>query len=236
MTSASNSFKLCCPGPKPHIARSSNRAGGLAGLLREIRACTVCAERLPFPPRPIVRAASSAVLLVVGQAPGRRVQATGIPWNDPSGDRLRDWLGLTRDEFYDTRRIAIIPTAFCYPGTGQGGDLPPRPECAPRWHPRLRAALPHLQLTLLIGRYAQAFYLGERCRSSLAETVRAYREYLPHYLPLPHPSPRNQRWFQQHPWFEREILPELRQRLAALGFASRGDSAGSRAPRRCNER
>jgi uracil-DNA glycosylase len=185
-------------------------------LLREIRACTVCAAHLPVAPRPTLRAAATARLLIVGQAPGRRVHETGIPWNDPSGDRLRSWMGLTREQFYDGTRIAIVPTAFCYPGTGLRGDLPPRPECAPRWHPRLLAMMPRLRLTLLIGQYAQAQYLAGRRQATLAETVKAWREYLPRFLPLPHPSPRNQRWFQQNPWLDEELLPALRQRVTAI--------------------
>jgi uracil-DNA glycosylase len=191
-------------------------ASSLPKLLDEIRACAVCTAHLPFPPRPVLRAASTARLLIVGQAPGRKVHATGIPWNDPSGDRLRQWLNLTREVFYDERRIAIIPTGFCYPGKGEHGDLPPRPECAPLWHPKLRAALPHIELTLLIGSHAQAYYLGRRARKSLAETVRAWREYLPEFLPLPHPSPRNLRWFKAHPWFEAEVVPELRRRITHI--------------------
>ena len=187
----------------------------LQRLLREVRACIVCRTHLPFPPRPILRAGSTARVLLVGQAPGRKVHATGIPWNDPSGDRLRQWMNLPREEFYDEARIAIIPMGFCYPGTGAHGDLPPRPECAPLWHPRLRAALPHIGLTLLIGSYAQAHYLGPRARKSLADTVQAWREYLPEFLPLPHPSPRNQRWFKAHPWFEAEVVPELQRRVAS---------------------
>jgi uracil-DNA glycosylase len=191
----------------------SVNAAALERLLAEVRACTVCAKHLPFPPRPVLRAAVSARLLIVGQAPGRRVQETGIPWNDPSGNRLRQWLDLTREEFYDETRIAIIPTGFCYPGKGAGGDLPPRPECAPLWHPRFRAALPHIRLTLLIGAHAQAFYLADRRKRTLAETVRAGREFGPEFLPLPHPSPRNLRWFRNHPWFEAEVLPALRRRV-----------------------
>jgi uracil-DNA glycosylase len=147
--------------------------------------------------------------MIVGQAPGRRVHETGIPWNDASGDTLRGWLQLSQEEFYDERRIAIIPTAFCYPGKGAHGDLPPRPECAPLWHPRLREALPDIRLTLLIGSYAQAWYLGGRRKSSLTETVRARQEYLPQFFPLPHPSPRNRRWLSQRPWFESEAVPAL---------------------------
>jgi uracil-DNA glycosylase len=188
----------------------------LGKLLREVRACQVCAAHLPFPPRPVLRASATARLLIVGQAPGKRVQETGVPWNDPSGDRLRSWLKLSREEFYDESKVAIIPTGFCYPGTGAHGDLPPRPECAPLWHPRLRAALPHIRLTLLIGGYAQAYYLGAQTHKSLADTVAAWREYLPEFLPLPHPSPRNLRWFKTHPWFEREVIPELQRRMKVI--------------------
>ncbi|HVS26155.1 MAG TPA: uracil-DNA glycosylase family protein [Burkholderiales bacterium] len=181
-------------------------------LLNEVRACRVCVAHLPNPPKPILLAAHTATLMIVGQAPGRKVHQTGIPWNDPSGDTLREWLKLDREQFYDARRIAIIPAGFCYPGTGKNGDLPPRPECAPLWHPRLRTQLPHIRLTLLIGSYAQAYYLGDRAKSSLTETVRAYQEYLPEFLPLPHPSPRNRRWLKLNPWFENEIIPLLRRR------------------------
>lgn len=181
-----------------------------SSLLREVRACRVCAAHLPNPPKPILLAAETATLMIVGQAPGRKVHETGIPWNDPSGDRLREWLKLERAQFYDTRRIAIIPAGFCYPGTGKNGDLPPRPECAPLWHPKLRAALPRIRLTLLVGSYAQAYYLGDRMKSSVTETVRAYHEYLPEFLPLPHPSPRNRGWLKSNPWFEKKVIPQLR--------------------------
>ena len=185
----------------------------LEKLLKEVRACRVCEAHLPNPPKPILRAAASATLLIVGQAPGRRVHESGIPWNDPSGDQLRQWMQITREVFYDERRIAIIPAAFCYPGTVNGSDLPPRPECAPLWHPKLRAELPHIKLTLLVGSYAQAYYLGERAKRNLTETVRAYVEYLPDYLPLPHPSPRNRRWLKLNPWFEAGVVPLLRNLL-----------------------
>jgi len=188
----------------------------LASLLREVRACDVCADHLPYPPKPILRAGVTAKILIVGQAPGRRVHETGIPWNDPSGDRLRDWMQVSRDTFYDEQRIAIIPTGLCYPGTGKGGDLPPCAECAPLWHPRLRAALPDIKLTLLVGSYAQAYYLGPRAQKTLTETVRHYGDYLPVVLPLPHPSPRNQMWLKRNPWFAAEVLPLLRERVAAL--------------------
>ena len=183
-------------------------------FLAEVRACQVCAAYLPFPPKPILLAAASARIMIVGQAPGWRVHETGIPWNDPSGDRLREWMQVSRETFYDDSRIAIIPTAFCYPGTGKGGDLPPRPECAPLWHPRLRAALPDIRLTLLVGSYAQAYYLGARRRKTLTETVQHYRDYLPEFLPLPHPSPRNQMWLKRNPWFAEEVLPLLREKVA----------------------
>lgn len=188
----------------------------LARLLTEVRACRVCEAHLPLGPRPVLRADARARLLIVGQAPGTRVHATGIPWNDPSGDRLRDWLGVDRDTFYDESRIAIVPTGFCYPGRGRSGDLPPRPECAPLWHPRLRALLPDIRLTLLIGQYAQAHYLGERRRGTLTETVHAWRHYLPEFVPTPHPSPRNTRWLRVNPWFERDVLSEIRSRVRRL--------------------
>ena len=161
-------------------------------------------------PRPVLRATPSAKLMIVGQAPGRRVHETGIPWNDPSGDRLRDWMQLDRNRFYDARYIAIVPAGFCYPGSGRAGDLPPRPECAPKWHPQLVPMLPNLQIALLVGRYAQAYYLGPARRATLTETVRAWRDYLPHFLPMPHPSPRNQMWLKRNPWFAEDVLPFLR--------------------------
>jgi uracil-DNA glycosylase len=190
----------------------------LEALLSEIRACRLCEAHLPLGPRPVLRATSTARVLIVGQAPGRRVHETGIPWNDPSGDRLRLWLQMSREEFYDQRHIAIVPAGLCFPGSGPRGDAPPRPECAPLWHPRLRALLPKLQLTLLVGQYAQAYYLGAGRKKTLRETVLAWGEYLPAFLPLPHPSPRNQLWLKQNPWFEEQVIPVLRGRVAeALG-------------------
>ncbi|HLF59051.1 MAG TPA: uracil-DNA glycosylase family protein [Alphaproteobacteria bacterium] len=189
----------------------------LESLLAEVRACTVCAAHLPLGPRPVLRARVSARLLIVGQAPGTRVHETGIPFNDRSGDRLREWLSLERERFYDESRVAIIPMGLCYPGRdAAGGDVPPRPECAPLWHPRLRAALPDIALTLLVGSYAQAYYLGARRKKSVAETVRTWRDYLPQFLPLPHPSWRNTGWLKRNPWFAAELVPELRRRVAGL--------------------
>jgi uracil-DNA glycosylase len=188
----------------------------LEALLVAVRACRACESHLPLGPRPVLRASATAHVLVVGQAPGVRAHETGIPWNDPSGERLRAWMRMGREDFYDESRIAIIPMGFCYPGRGDRGDLPPRRECAQLWLQHLLARLPQVELTLLIGMHAQRHYLAGRCKPSLAETVRAWREYGPRYFPLPHPSPRNQAWFKQHPWFERQVLPALRARLAAL--------------------
>lgn len=197
----------------------------LDALLAEIQSCRLCEAHLPLGPRPVLRASGTARLLIVGQAPGRRVHETGIPWNDPSGDRLRLWLGMTREQFYDQRHIAIVPAGLCYPGSGPRGDAPPRPECAPLWHPRLRALMPQIRLTLLIGQYAQAYYLGPRRKRSLRETVQAYREYLPEFLPLPHPSPRNQLWLKQNPWFEQEVIPVLRAQVRSV-LQHKGTAAG----------
>ena len=194
---------------------ASSRQADLDKLLKQVRACRVCTAHLAHEPRPMLRAASNARLLIVGQAPSRKVHETGVPWDDASGDLLRDWLQLERETFYDESKVALIPTGLCYPGAKDGADLPPRPECAPLWHPRLRAALPHIRLTLLIGRYAQAYYLGDRQGKTLADTVRAYQDALPVFLPLPHPSPRNRRWLRINAWFEAEVIPVLRQRVAS---------------------
>jgi uracil-DNA glycosylase len=188
----------------------------LPELLAAIRACEQCSAHLPHGPRPVVQASPTARLLIVGQAPGRRVHDTGIPWNDPSGDRLRRWLQMPREVFYDEGKVAIVPTGFCYPGKGRSGDLPPRPECAPAWHAPLLQLMPEVQLTLLIGRRAQEYYLRDNGRRTLTETVAAWRDYLPQYLPLPHPSPRNIAWFKANPWFEREVVPELQRRIDLL--------------------
>ncbi|MEP7247730.1 MAG: uracil-DNA glycosylase family protein [Gammaproteobacteria bacterium] len=185
-------------------------------LLESVRACRECEGELPLGPRPVLQVGSAARILVVGQAPGARVHETGVPWDDASGERLRAWMGLERDAFYDESRIAIIPMGYCYPGRGADGDLPPRRECATLWLDHLLAKLPRIEITLLIGLHAQRHFLGNRRKSSLTETVRAWRKFAPQYLPLPHPSPRNTPWFKANPWFESELLPGLRERVAAL--------------------
>ncbi len=188
----------------------------LEKLLFAVRGCRACESQLPLGPRPVLRARETARVLVVSQAPGARVHASGIPWDDPSGARLRTWMGLDADAFYDDSRIAIIPMGYCYPGRGHGGDLPPRRECASLWLDHLLAKLPYVELTLLIGLHAQRHFLGRRRKASLTETVKAWREFAPEYLPLPHPSARNTPWFQRNPWFEGELLPGLRERIDHL--------------------
>tara|TARA_B100000315_G_scaffold245448_1_gene271349 strand:+ start:4192 stop:4791 length:600 start_codon:yes stop_codon:yes gene_type:complete len=186
-------------------------------VLKEIRACEICADDLPLGPRPTMAAKSSAKIMIIGQAPGTKVHETGIPWNDPSGDRLRDWLGVTREIFYDDRRIAIMPMGFCYPGRlERGGDKPPRPECAPAWHEKILAELPDIKLTLLVGMYAQKYYLAERNIKTLTETVHHWREFDPSIVPTPHPSWRTTGWLKKNPWFEVELLPVLRQNVLKL--------------------
>ena len=188
----------------------------LSAVSREARACRFCEKQLPQAPKPIFRVGKAARLLIVGQAPGRLVHETGIPWNDPSGEVLRGWLALDREAFYDTSRIAIVPVGLCYPGTVNGADLPPCRECAPLWQPRFRAALPDIRLTLLVGAYAQAFYLQGRRKKTLADTVRAWHDYLPEFFPLPHPSWRNIGWLQRNPWFAKDVLPALRRRVRTI--------------------
>ncbi len=181
----------------------------LEHIAAEARACRVCAAHLPLGPRPVVRASETARLLIIGQAPGTKVHETGIPWNDPSGDRLRRWLEMEPEVFYDESRIAIVPMGLCYPGRlPNGGDAPPRKECAPLWHPRLFAAMPHIRLTLLVGTYALAHTLGP---GAMADRVRRFREYLPRYFPLPHSSWRTTAWERRNPWFIEDVLPALRE-------------------------
>ena len=187
----------------------------LVALVAEIRRCTICAEHLPLGPRPVLQVASSARILIAGQAPGRKVHATGLPFNDASGERLRAWLGLSRQTFYDASQIAIVPMGFCYPGSGRSGDLPPRPECAATWRAPLLERLPNLKLTLVIGQYAQAYHLPD-ASSSVTSAVQRWQEYWPAVVPLPHPSPRNNRWLKTNPWFEAELVPALRARVGAV--------------------
>lgn len=182
-------------------------------LLVRIRACTVCAAHLPCPPRPIVQAGAGARILIIGQAPGTRVQASGVPWDDASGARLRDWTGISDGDFYDADKVALMPMGFCFPGTGKSGDLPPRPECAPLWHEELMAALPNITLTLVVGSYAQARYFPAKPKRSMTERVRGFANAPAPLFPLPHPSWRSTIWMRKNPWYEGQVLPELRRRV-----------------------
>jgi len=198
--------------------RRARAASADAALLDDVRACTLCAEHLPLGPRPVLQFHPGARILLAAQAPGRKVHQTGLPFNDASGDRLRGWLGLTREAFYDPELLAILPMGFCYPGKGRSGDLPPRPECAPRWRAPLLHRLGDLRLTLVVGQYALAYHLPEE-RSGVTQAVLAWRKYWPERVPLPHPSPRNNGWFSANPWFERELIPRLRRRVADIAAA-----------------
>lgn len=191
---------------------SSTSASALIPLLNEVRACDLCAAELPLGPRPVVRASETARLLIIGQAPGTKVHASGIPWDDASGKRLRQWLQLSDSQFYDESHIAIMPMGFCYPGKGKSGDLPPRKECAPLWHAQLLEQMPDIQLTLLIGQYAQNYY-GTDSYKTLTERVQHWQDYPAGVIPLPHPSPRNQIWLKKNRWFEEELVPELQARI-----------------------
>lgn len=188
----------------------------LDSLLIAVRNCRACEASLPLGPRPVLQAGTQARILIVGQAPGLRVHTTGVPWDDPSGERLRAWMGVDKAFFYDASRVAIIPMGYCYPGRGAGGDLPPRRECAELWLDQLLSRMPHIALTLLVGQYAQRHYLGKRRKQSLTETTKAWREYAPQFIPMPHPSPRNQPWFKQNPWFENDVVPALQARIQGL--------------------
>ncbi|MEM7020994.1 MAG: uracil-DNA glycosylase family protein [Pseudomonadota bacterium] len=188
----------------------------LTSLLTDVRACQICATHLPHGARPVLQAGQHARILIAGQAPGRRVHGSGVPFDDPSGDRLRAWMGIGKDEFYDSRKIAILPMGFCYPGAGRSGDLPPRAECAPQWRQRLLAQMPEIKLTLVIGQYAQAYHLPGNPHANLTATVRAWREFWPQALPLPHPSGRNNIGLRKNPWFEAEVLPQLQRSVADL--------------------
>ena len=189
----------------------------LEAVLAEIRACRACAGELPHEPRPVVRVARETRLLICGQAPGRRVHESGLPFDDPSGERLRDWMGVDRRTFFDHPAIGVAAQAFCFPGTDPaGGDYPPPARCAALWRRRLLAELPNVELTLLVGRAAQVWALGERAGRSMGETVRAWRAFLPQALVLPHPSWRNTAWLRKNPWFEAEVAPYLRQRVSLI--------------------
>jgi uracil-DNA glycosylase len=187
----------------------------ISSLLSEVRGCTQCAAQLPLGPRPVLQLHPGSRILIAGQAPGRKVHESGIPFDDASGRRLRDWLGLAPDTFYDARQVALLPMAFCYPGTGPSGDLPPRPECAVAWRAQLLGRLRDLRLTLVIGQYALAYHLPH-AGESVTHAVQSWRRYWPSLVPLPHPSPRNNRWLRRNPWFERDLLPRLRKRVAAV--------------------
>lgn len=186
-------------------------------LISEVRACHICSGDLPLGPRPIVRGNACAKILIIGQAPGTRVHETGVPWDDKSGERLRDWLNLSSDAFYDENKIAIMPMGFCYPGrASSGGDLPPRPECAPQWHGQIRAQLGQIKLTLLVGSYAQKYYLGKKTAKTMTETIRLWKDFGPDIIPTPHPSWRTTFWLKKNLWYEDEVLPDLRARVKRL--------------------
>lgn len=185
----------------------------MENLLQEIRQCTVCSAHLPLGPNPVLAAHEKSKILIIGQAPGKKVHETSIPWDDPSGDNLRNWLNVSKETFYDPEKIALMPMGFCYPGKGKSGDLPPRPECAPLWHEQLLQKMNNIKLTLLIGQYAQGYYLQDKAKKNLTETVKNYDEYLPEFLPLPHPSPRNRFWLAKNSWFTEELLPVLQEKV-----------------------
>ena len=187
----------------------------LNGLVTEVRACTICEPHLPNGVRPVLQVNSDAKILIAGQAPGRRVHATGIPFDDPSGDRLRDWMGVTREQFYNPQLFAIVPMGFCYPGTGNSGDLPPRPECAATWRARLLRQLPRIETTLVIGKYAHDYHFG-KSNLTVTRLVENWQQHWPRRLPLPHPSPRNSIWLKKNPWFETKVVPVIRARITHL--------------------
>lgn len=188
----------------------------LDSLIFDIKACTICREHLPLGPRPILQVAGSAKILIAGQAPGKKVHESGIPFDDQSGDRLRIWLGLTNEQFYDSEKVAILPMGFCYPGTGVSGDAAPRPECAKEWRQKVLNHLSQVGLVLVIGKYALDYHLANRQKENLTETVKAWREYWPSLVPMPHPSPRNNIWLRKNPWFEQEVIPSIQARVNDL--------------------
>lgn len=185
-------------------------------LVAEIKACTLCKKHLPFKPNPVFSVSAESKILIIGQAPGIKVQNSGIPWDDQSGNELRRWLGVNKEQFYNNKLFALMPMGFCYPGKGASGDLPPRPECAPAWHNLLLQKMRPVELTILIGQYSQKYYLGEKVRHTLTETVKSFTEYLPDFLPLVHPSPRNKIWQKKNPWFEKDVIPALQKRIKVI--------------------
>ena len=185
-------------------------------LLAEISHCTICKKHLPFAPRPVLQAGSDAKIIIVGQAPGLKVQQSGKAWDDASGKKLREWLGVDDETFYNPKQIALVPMGFCYPGKGASGDLAPRPECAPQWHKLLLTAMKKAEMIILIGQYSQQYYLKEKAEENLTATVKVFKKYLPQYFPLPHPSPRNRFWLVQNKWFEKETVPLLQKKVKAI--------------------
>lgn len=185
----------------------------LNSVLKNAKACTICKQHLPLGPRPVFQLHRDARVLICGQAPGRKVHESGVPFDDASGNRLREWMGINRETFYDEKKIAILPMGFCYPGTGKSGDLPPRPECAETWHEQILASMTNVELKLIIGKYAIDYHLG-KSKQNLTEIVRAWNDHLPDKVVLPHPSPRNNIWFKKNPWFEKDLLSELRNQVS----------------------
>jgi len=184
-------------------------------LLKSVRACTICEKYLPNKPKPVIQAHATSRIIIIGQAPGQKVQLSGIPWDDASGNELRRWLGVSKEQFYNDKLFVLMPMGFCYPGRGTSGDLAPRTECAPQWHHQLLHKMPNIKIAILIGQYAQNFYLQKNLKPTLTETVKNYKDYLPRYLPLVHPSPRNRIWQKKNPWYEREVVPALQKIVLA---------------------
>lgn len=210
---------------------SESKIAATTLLLQQVRACTLCAPHLPLGVRPVLQVHPAARILVVGQAPGIRVHNSGIPFDDASGERLREWMGIARDVFYEPTLMAMVPMGFCYPGTGKSGDLPPRPECAPRWRQQVLDHLPNIGLTLVIGQYAQAWHLPQTGKSSVTSRVQRWQEFAPGVIPLPHPSPRNNIWLKRNPWFTETLLPELKLLVTqALSLAPMPRAAPVRSP------
>ena len=188
----------------------------MKAFLNQVKSCDLCKSHLPHGPRPVLAASSKSKIIIIGQAPGTKVHLSGIPWDDASGNLLRTWMGVEKDDFYNPEKIALIPMGFCYPGKGKSGDLPPRPECAPQWHASLMKKMSQVELIILIGQYAQRYYLGEDIGSNLTETVRNFAAYMPRYFPLPHPSPRNRFWLKKNPWFQTKVLPKFMNTVKSI--------------------